>query len=80
MKQELFERFIKKMYSDTEFNILSYEIMPKFDFNESGHFLEVDPTIFIEMKQKSPKDLIDEYEMAWKLEIMTGYGFSITII
>jgi hypothetical protein len=78
MRQELVETFIEKMYPDSEFNIVSYEKMPRFDFNESGQFVEVDSAIFIDMKISNLP--VEKYELSVMLEKFTGYEFSITII
>jgi hypothetical protein len=77
MKQELVETFIKKMYPHIEFTIISYEKMPKFDFNDSGQFVEGDPAIFIDMQIL---EMDNKYELTAMIEKFTGFEFRINFI
>lgn len=77
MRQELVETFIKKMYPDSEFSIVSYEKMPRFDFNDSGQFVETDSAIFIDMKISKMEN---KYELTAMIEKFTGFEFRINFI
>lgn len=77
MRQELVETFIKTMYPDIEFTIINYEKMPRFDFNESGHFIETDSAIFIDMKISKMEN---KYELTAMIEKFTGFEFRINFI
>jgi hypothetical protein len=77
MRQELVEVFIKKMYPDSEFNIVSYEKMSRFDFNDSGQFVEGESAIFIDMRISGVEN---NYEITGMLEKFTGFEFRINFI
>ena len=77
MKQEIVEKFITKMWPDNKFEIINYELMPRFDFNESGQFVESDSAIFIDMRMSDSS--VNGYEVSITLQKFTGYKFSITI-
>jgi hypothetical protein len=75
MKQSIVEQFFKIMYPDLDIKIKNYELMPRFDFNEKGQFVEGDSAIFIDVITNS---LFDEYLVGNELTQFTGYEFSIT--
>ena len=77
MKQVIVEQFLKTMYPDIEIKIKNYVLMPRFDFNEKGQFVEGESAIFIDVYTNS---LFDEYLVSDELQKFTGYEFSITII
>ena len=78
MKQKIVEEYITKMWSDNKFEIINYELLPKFDFNDSGQFVETDSAIFIDMRMSDSS--INGYEVSVTLQKFTGYEFSITVI
>ena len=75
MKQSIVEQFFKTMYPDLDIRIKNYELMPRFDFNDKGQFVEGDSAIFIDVITNS---LFDEYNVGYELTQFTGYEFSIT--
>ena len=38
------------MFPDANIEIISYELMPRFDFNENDQFVETDSAIFMDLK------------------------------
>ena len=79
MKQELVEKFLTKMYPDIEIKIISYELMSRFDFNDNGQFVEVDPSIFMDLKILNNENEV-QLEITKYLTKFTGYEFSITLV
>jgi len=77
MKQEIVEKFINKMFPDAKIEIISYELMPRFDFNDKNEFVEIESAIFMDLKCSG----IDEtYLVSKYINKFTGYECSITIL
>lgn len=77
MRQDVVENFIKKMYPDAEFKIVTYNKLPRFNFNKHNQFIEGESAIFIDMKISKVEN---KFELIGMLEKFTGFEFSINFL
>ena len=58
--------------------IISYELMPRFDFNENNHFVETDPAIFMDLKYSGDSEIPPR--IGYYIQKFTGFECSVTVL
>jgi len=75
MKQEIFEKFITKMYPEIKYSLLEYEVLKRYMLNESDEFVNDTPAIRISIKLHNGD--INENDLVDMFESFTGFGLII---
>lgn len=73
MKQEIFEKFLKKLYPDNDIVIIEYDILEKYEINDNNEWVTDTPSVFVTIKSDDTT-IIDLTKF---LENFTPYEFSI---
>lgn len=73
MKQEIFEKFLKKLYPDNNIVIIEYDILEKYEINDNNEWVTDTPSVFVTIKSDDTT-IIDLTNF---LENFTPYEFSI---
>lgn len=75
MDKSLVEKILKSLYPDLGMEIISFEVLPRKQLNESMEWVYDSPAIFVGVTMNSfPSQSIDISE---KLSLYTGYEFNV---
>lgn len=75
MDKSLVEKILKSLYPDLGMEIISFEVLPRKQLNESMEWVDDSPAIFVGVTMNSfPSQSIDISE---KLSLYTGYEFNV---
>lgn len=75
MDKPLVEKIFKSLYPDLGMEIISFEVLPRKQLNESMEWVDDSPSVFVGVTMNSfPSQTIDISET---LSLYTGYEFNV---
>ena len=76
MRREIFEKMLDKLYPDKKIEVVSYEILPKNQLNESGEWIPDTPAVFVGVRFNDIDNV--DINLTNYFSEFTGFEFSVS--